>query len=230
MALPLLIVRPEPGASATKARADALGLPAIVAPLFAVAPLSWTPPPAQDSDALLLTSANAARLGGAGLENYATLPCLCVGEATADAARAAGLNVLWVGHSDGGTALKEAAAQGLHRLLWLSGQQHTPLVHPQISLTVVPVYHAEEGPPAPALLAALKHPAIALLHSQRAAWRFAELVGHDLAVRARIGLITISPGVAAVAGEGWAWMHWPENPRDQDMLELVRAMCQNMAP
>lgn len=226
MTLPPLIIRPEPGASATATRATAMGLTAIAAPLFAVAPIHWSPPLADSVDALLLTSANAARLGGDDLQHYRDLPCLCVGDATAEAAREAGLSVAWTGETDGKSALVAAADQGYHQLLWLCGQQHTPLVHPRITLTVVPVYEAAPCAPSAQLIEALSHPAIILLHSQRAAWALADLVS----ARAHLGVIAISPGVAAVAGEGWAWVHWPEFPRDQDMLELVGAMCQNPVP
>lgn len=223
MALPVIILRPEPGASATAARAQALGYPVIVAPLFRIASVAWTPPPRQNFDALLLTSANSAREAGAALADYQSLPCLCVGEATASAARRAGLTVTWVGDSDGGAALAQAAAQGWHRILWLSGVQHTPLVHPRIALTVVPVYEAAMLEPAPELQAALAHPAIILLHSQRAAWALAD----QAKSRAHLGIMAISPGVAAVAGEGWAWVHWPQAPRDQDLLEYMDTLCQN---
>ena len=226
MALPVIILRPEPGASATAARAQALGHHSIAAPLFSVAPIVWTPPAPDRFDALLLTSANSAREAGAALALYANLPCLCVGEATASAARAVGLDVAWVGDSDGGAALAEASRQNWQRLLWLCGKQHTPLVHPRISLTVVPVYEAAMLEPAPELEAALAHPAIVLLHSQRAAWALADLVKS----RAHLGLIAISPGVAAVAGEGWAWVRWPDAPNDQAMLEYMHALCNNAKP
>ena len=40
----VLILRPQPGADETAARARALGLEPLVAPLFTVRPLAWTPP------------------------------------------------------------------------------------------------------------------------------------------------------------------------------------------
>ena len=221
--LPLVILRPEPGASETEARAQALGLTTIKLPLFKVAAEAWEAPPASTFDALLLTSANAARLGGAGLAAYAGLPCLAVGEATAAAARKAGIDPVWVGPDNGASALSEAAARGWTSLLWLCGVQHSPLAHPGITLSIMPVYsaHAVESANA-ARTAAFAHPAIILLHSQRAGWALA-----DMAIdRQRFGLIAISAGVAAVAGEGWAWVHWPELPRDQDMLELAATLCQ----
>lgn len=224
--LPLIIFRPEPGASASVARAEAMGFHVVKAPLFEVEAMNWAVPDAGDHDALLLTSANAAREAGAGLAALAGLPCLAIGEATAKAARAVGLNVIWVGAGAGGAALEEAAQRGLTRLLWLSGEQHSPLVHPKITLTVTPVYRAMELPFPDEAVAALQHPAILLVHSQRAAWAIADAIKE----RTHLGLITISGAVAAVAGEGWAWARWPDVPRDEDMLELVRTLCQKAQP
>ena len=46
----VLILRPQPGADETAERARALGLEAVVAPLFEVGPLAWTGPgPGSDS-------------------------------------------------------------------------------------------------------------------------------------------------------------------------------------
>ena len=71
---PIVVLRPEPGARATVARIEALGGHALAAPLFAIRPLPWTPPDPADHDALVLTSANAARMAGAGLARVAALP------------------------------------------------------------------------------------------------------------------------------------------------------------
>ena len=224
--LPLLILRPQPGTDMTAARAANLGFDTVSAPLFAITPVAWAPPPPDDFDALLLTSANAARHAGSALQQYRALPCLSVGSATADAARAQGIESAWTGDSDGKAALAVAADMDLKRLLWLCGQQHSPLVHPKIALTIVPVYEAKTLPLTPVLRDALSHPAIVLLHSPRAAWTLAEQVE----ARAHLGVIAISPAVAAVAGEGWAWVDWPQHPRDQDMLELAARLCQKARP
>lgn len=233
--LPLLIIRPEPGASKTEARAEAMGFAAVKAPLFRIEPMAWAVPGLPDGgsfDALLLTSANAAREAGAGLATLRGLPCLAVGEATAAAARTAGLTPAWVGDDGGGAALQEAARAGYRQVLWLSGEQHSPLAHRDVTLTIVPVYRAQALPVTAALEEALKHPAIALVHSQRAAWALAEIFKAPQWVeeRSRIGIIAISAGVAGVMGEGWAWVHWPEAPRDEDMLEYARALCQKAQP
>lgn len=86
----LLILRPQPGAESTRARAEALGLSALVTPIFHIVPLPWAAPPAADYQALVFTSAHAPRQAGPALADYRTLPCYAVGEASAEAARLAG--------------------------------------------------------------------------------------------------------------------------------------------
>jgi len=84
---PLLVLRPEPGAAATLARAVAAGWQAIAAPIFNIVPLPWAAPDPADHDALMLTSANAVRQAGDALRLYRHLPVYAVGEATAVAAQ-----------------------------------------------------------------------------------------------------------------------------------------------
>ena len=93
---PFVILRPEPGAGATAEAARQRGLNPIVAPLFRIEPVEWQPRDPAEFDALLLTSANAVAQAGDGLREFASLPVYCVGEATAAAARDAGLSVAGV--------------------------------------------------------------------------------------------------------------------------------------
>ena len=60
-----------------------MGLAVRLCPLFAAEALAWTPPPAGDFYALLVTSAQTVRFGGATLQAYRTLPTYAVGAATA---------------------------------------------------------------------------------------------------------------------------------------------------
>ena len=91
---PLVILRPEPGASATAARARERGLEVRLHSLFAPVALPWTPLQ-EDFDALLVTSANAVRLAG----SLPRLPVHAVGEASAAAAREVGLEVVTTGEA-----------------------------------------------------------------------------------------------------------------------------------
>jgi uroporphyrinogen-III synthase len=88
-----VILRPEPGASVTAARAAAQGLEVRRHPLFVPVAVPWTMPEGR-FDALLVTSANAVRLAG----RLPDVPVHAVGQASADAARRAGLEVLTIGN------------------------------------------------------------------------------------------------------------------------------------
>lgn len=211
----LLIVRPQPGADESAARARFLGLEPVVAPLFAVRPLAWTPPDPARFDAILLTSANAARLGDDGLERFLSLPCYAVGPRTAAAARAAGFMDVRIGPSDGAALVAMAERDGVRSLLHLGGREHVPLE----GVTHVPVYTADECGALPGDLADM----VVLLHSPRAASRFASLVQD----RGGIVVAAISAETAAAAGTGWKQVAVAPAPRDEALLELAASLCEN---
>ncbi len=223
MTLPLLILRPQPGADETAGRARALGLSPIVAPLFIVRGLSWEPPPAAEFDAIMLTSANAARRAGAGLTTFLGLPCYAVGDATAAAASDAGFTDVRVGPEDGVALLMTMEGDGIARALHPCGADHVTLEPASMRITRIPVYEAQavEALPAEAA-AALAGEAVALLHSARAARLFAALVGD----RSRITVAAISGRTARAAGSGWKQLAIAAGPRDHALLELAAKLCQ----
>src|SRR3954453_8450379 len=89
----VLVLRPEPGATATVEKARALGLRAAAIPLFTIEPVQWEAADAGSFDGLLLTSANAVTFGGEALHSLRALKVYAVGEATAEAARDAGFDI-----------------------------------------------------------------------------------------------------------------------------------------
>ena len=103
------------------------------------------PPDPAAFDAVLLTSANAARLGGDAMTPFLGLPCYAVGESTAEAARAAGFADVRTGPSDGAAVLAQAAADGLAAALHFCGREHIDLAHTGIMVTAIPVYAAERA-------------------------------------------------------------------------------------
>ena len=112
---PLVILRPEPGASATARAAAALGLDPLVIPLFVVEPVEWVAPDPAGFDALLLTSANAIRNGGAELERVRGLPAVCVGEGTAAAAVSALIAAIAIDHRSSAFASSSSARRDAAR-------------------------------------------------------------------------------------------------------------------
>jgi uroporphyrinogen-III synthase len=210
MTRPLAVLRPEPGNTATAARIEALGLTAIRLPLFETRPLAWTPPDPDRFDALLLTSANAVRHGGEGLTALRHLPVIAVGEATARAARAAGLTVEAVGANDAAEAVRLSAGK---RLLHLAGRDRV-----DVGVEAIAVYAAD--PLAVASIAPLAG-SVALLHSVRAAHRFAELVERDAVTGLRIAALSRAVRDAGPALPG----AFADRPADTALVTLAARLA-----
>jgi uroporphyrinogen-III synthase len=175
-------------------------------------------------DAVLLTSANACRLGGEQITHFADLPCYAVGAATGDAARSVGFRTVRTGSSDGAAALRMMIEDGAERPLHLCGRDHVALDDPRIVRRIV--YSAEEIPRLPALAAgAVRNGAVALVHSPRAASVFAKLVDQAGLDRSRTCLAAISDAAAASAGIGWRTVAIAPGPRDEALLELAAKLC-----
>ena len=220
---PVLILRPAEGAARSIAALNAAGLPALSLPLFALRPLAWQAPVAANFDAILITSAAAILHGGAALGQYARLPTHVVGPVSADAARTAGLTLGMIGDSDGNALLRAVGAawrgDGPCRIMWPCAREHSELKVPgNIMLQPSIVYAAEESP---VDVTCLQRPAIALVHSARAAMRLAALAPDQSALT----LIAISTKVATAAGPGWASVHIAPKPIDSDMVALAAELC-----
>jgi len=221
----VLIVRAQPGAGETAARAAALGLEPVVAPIFKVGAAPWDVP-AERFDAVIFTSAQAPRLGGGGLAAFTGLPCYAVGETTAAAARAAGFADVKVGTGDADALLDVMIADRVGRALHLCGREHKALDGRGPAITRRVVYTAQAIAPLPdAAVSALRGGALALLHSPRGAAHFAQLVDAARIARAGVRIAAISPAAAAAAGSGWASSATAAQPRDQALLELAAKLC-----
>jgi len=209
---PLVILRPEPAASATAERARALGLDAKAIPLFDIAAIDWTAPDPDEFDALVLTSANAIRHGGPQLAALKRLPVHAVGEATAVAARAAGFEVA----STGKGGVEDLALPAGRRLLHLAGRTHRPAG----AAMAIPVYEARPVA-VPAGLDELAGCVVAV-HSPVAGRRLAELVRE----RAGIAVAAISVAAAEACGEGWERLEAAAVPNDAALLALAARLCE----
>jgi uroporphyrinogen-III synthase len=222
----ILIVRPEPGAGETAARAAALGLDAVVAPIFTIRALSWEPPHPNYAQAVMLTSANAARLAGPGLAAMTSLPCYAVGERTAIEARSAGFDDVKVGESDGEQLMAMMARDGVTSAFHLCGRDHKALQRRGLLLTRRIVYAADAVERLPDdAAAALAAGALVLLHSPRAARLFSSLADDARLSRAAIRVAAISGQAAKAAGAGWRQKAISRLPRDEALLELAAELC-----
>lgn len=223
--IPLVVIRPEPGCAASVSAARDLGLEAHGFPLFAIRPLPWQAPPADEFDALLVGSANAFRHGGPDLERYRSLPVHAVGAATANAARAAGFSVATTGSGGLQTVLDAIASHT--RLLRLAGAERIALSPPaSVMMIERAVYASEPQPAPPALAALLAAPAVILLHSAEAARHLATECDRLGLAREHLGLATIGPRVSAAAGAGWRALATAANPSESALLAKARDLCQ----
>ncbi|MEO6581388.1 MAG: uroporphyrinogen-III synthase [Sphingomicrobium sp.] len=213
----LVVLRPEPGASASLQRARAIGLEAVAMPLFAIEAVAWGMPAAGQFDALLLTSANAVRHGGNGLEELRALPVYAVGDATAAAAREAGFDIAREGNG-GVEQLLGSIPVGL-RLLHLCGEHRiaAPATH------AVPVYRSVELPP-PENLSSIEG-AVVAVHSPRAGGRLAELAVQLGVDRTTVRIAAISEAAAGAAGDGWAMREAAAAADDEALLALAARLC-----
>jgi uroporphyrinogen-III synthase len=220
---PLVILRPEPRASATAAAAVELGLQPIVMTLFAIEPIAWSAPDAAEFDGLLLTSANAVRHGGDQLEKLRGLPVYAVGNATAAAASDAGFTISFTG--DGRIDdLLERIDPDL-RLLHVGGEHRREPAAPRQSIVHVPVYRAAALPNVEGLERIAG--AVVAVHSPRAAARVAELAAAAGIDVANTSIAAISPEAARAAGEGWERVQAAAEPTDTAILALASRLCQN---
>lgn len=221
---PLLVLRPEPGAAATLARAVAAGWQPIAAPLFVVAPLAWDAPEPAAHDGLMLTSAQAVRHAGPGLAAYRALPVYAVGEATAVAAMEAGFADVRTGSSDAALLVTMMVRDGVTRPLHLAGREHRVLDAAPIAISRRIVYAADPVAELPAAArAALDRNAVALLHSPRAGALFANLLA-----KAGIDPVTVrAAAISAAAGAGpWGATEIAEAPDDSALLAAAARLCE----
>jgi uroporphyrinogen-III synthase len=217
----VLVLRPEPGASATVERARLRGLDALAMPLFAIEPVVWDTPDTARFDGLLLTSANALRFGGEQLQRLRALKAYAVGEATAEAAREAGFDIGAVG-GGGVDRLLASIDPGL-KLLHLCGADRREPEGAKQAITALIVYRAKPIEK-PDLSVAPGN--IALIHSPRAGRRFAELVTE----RADIAIAAISSAGADAVGSGWKAIAAADRPSDDALLALAARLCNKPDP
>jgi uroporphyrinogen-III synthase len=211
----VLVTRPEPAATRTAAVLARAGYEPLVASLMDHEALEWSRP-ALGAQAVMITSAAAARFAGPAAAALHALPTLCAGEATAAAARHAGFARAQSIGGDVAALLNRATDLGFFALLHLAGEDRTAVAVPAgLSITVSTVYRAR--------LLSLADPGpldAVLLYSQRSASHFA-------AEWARLGrvqdllLAALSPAVLAAAGPGWQRTSVAATPDEPSLLAAL---------
>lgn len=221
---PLLILRPEPGATTTVARGVAAGWHVIAAPLFAIAAEPWEAPDPAEHDALMLTSAQAVRHAGPSLALYRSLPVYAVGETTGVAAIEAGFADVRMGDADAALLVTMMARDGIKHPLHLAGREHRILDAAPIPIARRIVYAADPVAELPAAArAALDGGAIALIHSQRAGTVFADLLAKAGTDPATVRVAAIS---GAVGAGPWGAVEVADAPNDAALLAAAARLCE----
>ncbi len=201
MSRPIAVLRPEPGNRVTAAAIEATGRRAIRLPLFEARPIQWEAPDPGAFDALIVTSANAMRHGGAGLAPLLNLPVYAVGEATAEAARRAGFRVAATGSTGSADLIAIAKAAGVRSALHPAGRERT--IEPGGIVTRVVTVYATDPIPVDEPTAKRLAGSVVLVQSARTGARLAEIVDDAGLDRATIALVAIGRRAADAAGPGW---------------------------
>lgn len=226
MSLNCLALRPEPGLAATLEKARAMGLVITGHALSAIGPVAWDCPDPARIDGLLVGSANVFLHGGPHLARLTDKPVYAVGEATAEAARAAGFSVAAAG-AGFLQGLVDSIAAPCH-LLRIAGEEHVPITAPAgVTFDTVIAYRNCMLPldPVGPLLAG--GTGLALLHSAATARHFAAECDRLELAREGITLAALGPRIAAAAGAGWGAVHIAPRPDETALLEMVFDLCQN---
>ncbi len=216
----MVIIRPQPGADNTAKKAIQAGFTPIVMPMFVISKVAWIAPEPSVFDAILITSANALRHGGAALDAYHSLPAFAAGKTSAAAARDAGFSVAGIGRGGGVEALTLAVRSGFHRILWLSGADAMALMPPAGIQLVRHIVYRSAALNAPSDFAEiLQQPdIIAVLHSARAAAHFSDQCELKGVIRSNIVVAALSAAVAAAAGNGWRSIAAAHTPNDAALM------------
>ena len=226
---PVLVIRAQPGAAETGARAAVLGLDCRIVPLFAAQAVPWEAQDAAGFDAVMLTSAHAPRHAGPAIAAYRHLPCYAVGESTAAVAGHSGFADVRPGTGDGDALLALMERDGVRKAVHLCGRNRRAYARPGLSIDRTTVYAVDgvESLPAAALTAMREEP-IVLLHSPRAASHFAALTDDAGLNRGHVSLAAISQAAAEAAGPGWRRIAVAGRPRDEALLEIAAKLCKTV--
>lgn len=232
----VLITRAEPGAHRTAEGVTELGLKPVVAPLLTIRAAAGIEHDLTGAQALAFTSANGVR-AWAGARAERDLPALCVGDATAAAAREAGFTDI---HSAGGDAgdlvalIRKRMDRSAGRIDHIRGSHIAAdlaglLRESGFDAGEVVAYEAVAAAVLPQVARAAlerKQLSVALFHSSRAASAFTALVDDaDLTGRLRnVIAVAISDQAAGnLIRSDWLAVKIADTPDEAALLDRVGA-------
>lgn len=234
----VLVTRPEPDAAALAGRLAARGWRPVLCPLLEFAAL----PAEVDAEgvaALIFTSANGVRAAPAD-PALRRLPVWAVGEATAEAARAAGFGPVRAGPSDAAALAAEIArAEGASGRLFLhlrgrhaSGGLADALAAAGLRLREVEVYEMRAArrlsPAAEDALGARRIVAVPVW-SPRTAKVFAALAGGRYDLSGAVAVAISDAAAAPLGGLGFRSVRTVANPDRREMLAALEALRTELA-
>lgn len=237
----MLVTRPEPDASDTAARLDALGITAVVAPMLTLELLPADLPGPDGIAAIALTSANALRAleAGGALGDYLNIPVYTVGDRTADMADELGFSMVTSASgafADLAELLAHVSIDG--PILYPSGRNVSADLSRSLApfgrqVLNVPVYAMNAPAELPAELAkALGGGEIgaALFYSRRTAEAFVRLAGDvlDRSGRNALGVLCMSEAVAEpLVDAHFVRIGLAERPDEEAMMGLALSFARD---
>ena len=228
----ILITRPEPGASETARRVQALGLTPVLCPMFIIRQVPATLPPALRVGAVLVTSGNAIP---ALPMAYRPVPLFAVGNTTAERARQAGFTQVTSADGDAqalARQVRQLVNPAAGTLLLAAGRHNgkplaTELRQAGYRVSRRVLYAAEPvAALTPEATSALHHGQVraALFFSADTARRFVALARTPplQAALRDVDAVAIGPA-AGVALEALPWrhIHVAARPTQDEMLALL---------
>jgi uroporphyrinogen-III synthase len=233
----LLVTRPEPDASETAARLNALNIETVVDPLLIAETLTTTLPPADGFSALAVTSANALRaLHDRGdLPRLLKLPLYAIGDRTAAVAREFGFAEVVSAGGDFGDLVALLARAGIAGpVLYPAAKQQAGDLAKALSphgvmVITVPVYAMT---PAARLDSATDFRALdgALFYSRRTAQTFVSLAARA-EERTRLGMLCLSEAVAEpLIAAHFVRVSLADYPSEEAMMALALSFARDQKP
>ncbi len=237
----MLVTRPEPDASDTAARLQALAIEPVIAPLLTQQALRTSLPDRKGFAAIAVTSSNAIRAleeRGA-LAAYLDLPLYAVGDKTASLARAKGFaKVVSAGGSLADLAELLAHLKLKGPVFYPAGREQSGdlakslapygvMVITALIYTMTRVQSLSE-----AIIGTLEAGGIAaaLFYSRRTATAFVELCGNRLsrASKARLGMLCLSEGIAEpLIGAHFVRVGLADYPSEEAMMGLALSFARD---
>ena len=121
------------------------------------------------------------------------------------------------------TLVRGAVADGHQRLLWLAGEDHSPIPHIHgVSIDIEIVYRSATVSTPDDFVRHVTDSDAVILHSSRAARHFADLCAIMGLPRADVTLATFSNAIAKASGENWGAMIIADAPNDAALLKAIQ--------